>query len=78
MQRTVGLVGLMVVGGLSSLACVAHVYPEEEYPVYPYPEAEVYVEPGGYYHHGYRHEEHERRERHARHEHERHEHERHR
>ena len=76
MQRTVGLVGLMVVSGLSTLACVAHVYPEEEYPVYPYPEAEVYVEPGGY--HGYRHEEHERRERHARHEHERHEHERHR
>jgi hypothetical protein len=74
MQRTIGLLAAIVIGGLSGIACVAHVYPEAEYPAYPPPAAEVYVE-GGYHHHGYRHEEQERRERHARHEeHERHEH----
>ena len=76
MQRTVGLVAAAAIGGLTAIGCVAHVYPEEEYPVYPYPEAEVYVD--GHYYHGYRHEEHERRERHARHETERRERHQHR
>ena len=77
MQRF-ALLGLLVLSGSGTLACVARVSPENDYPAYPEypaPQAEVYVEPGHHYEgERFRHEERGGRERHARHEHEEHEH----